>query len=245
VEDILFGHERGSFTGAAGSHRGVFERAAGGTLFLDEIGELPTAQQATLLRVLDDGRVCRIGGEREARVEFRLVAATNRDLGAAVERGTFREDLYHRLAALRIETPPLRDRPEDVEPLARLFLSDISDDVGPRRITTGALERLADHCWPGNARELRNALYRAAVGCAHGIITAGDLELEPPRRSPRPVAFRLGQLSDGRVAELLDRHRGNVAAAARELGVARSTLRDRLKRARRGADAAPPPGEVA
>jgi two-component system response regulator FlrC len=240
VEDILFGHERGSFTGAATSHRGVFERARGGTLFLDEIGELPLPQQATLLRVLDDGRVCRIGAEQEHAVEVRLVAATNRDLGAAVERGELREDLYHRLAALRVETPALRDRPADIAPLARWFLDRIADEVGPRELTPGALELLAAHPWPGNARELRNALYRAAVSAAGATIRAGDLELDPPRRAPRRTAFRLDQLRDGRLEELLERHRGNVAAAARELGVARSTLRDRLKRLRQ-----PRPGATA
>jgi DNA-binding NtrC family response regulator len=232
AEDVLFGHERGAFTGAGGTRRGAFERAHRGTLFLDEIGELPLPQQAMLLRVLDDGRVTRLGGHSEAAVDVRVLAATNRDLLRATEIGTFRLDLYHRLATLRVEMPPLRDRPDDIPALARHFLAAMADDVGEQTLDDTALELLAAHSWPGNARELRNLLYRAAAMSARGVLGASDLGLTPipPRNRPRP--FRLEELPDGRVEQIVAEHKGNVAAAARELGLPRSTVRDRMRRIR-------------
>jgi DNA-binding NtrC family response regulator len=229
LEDIFFGHERGAFTGAGDAHRGVFERANGGTLFLDEIGELPLAQQAALLRVLDDGRVRRLGSEREERVSVRVVAATNRDLPRMTVDGAFRLDLYHRLSALRILTPPLRDRPDDIEPLACHFLAAMAGEVGPRRLEEAALEKLRAHSLPGNARELRNALYRAAVTTAREAISVRDLDLEPPPTATRRTRrVRLSRLPDARIREVVALHPGNIAAAARELGVPRTTLRDRV-----------------
>jgi DNA-binding NtrC family response regulator len=235
AEDVLFGHERGAFTGAGVAHRGAFERAHQGTLFLDEIGELPLSQQAALLRVLDDGRVTRLGGETEEGVSVRLVAATNRDLDRAVSAGGFRLDLYHRLAALRLEMPPLRDRPEDLAPLAQRFLQAMADDVGLRELSRSALEKLGAHPFPGNARELRNALYRAAALSSRRVLTAADLDLEPCPGRPRPQPFRLEQVPDGRVEEIVAQHGGNVTAAARALGLPRSTMRDRVRRIRKSA----------
>jgi len=232
VEDLLFGHERGSFTGAGTSHRGVFERAGGGTLFLDEVGELPLCHQAALLRVLDTGRVSRLGSEREEVVDARLVAATNRDLRRMVDAGSFRADLYHRLATLKISMPPLRDRREDVAPLARHFLAAMADDVGPHALSDGALAALEAHTWPGNARELRNVLYRAAAISGGGVITEAELEIETPQRLAAPARFSLEQLPDARIRELVARHGNNIASAARELGVPRSTLRDHMRRSR-------------
>jgi DNA-binding NtrC family response regulator len=230
VEDMLFGHERGAFTGAGASHRGVFERADGGTLFLDEIGELPTSHQAAMLRVLDDGRVARLGGEREEPIDVRLVAATNRDLRRLVDAGGFRADLYHRLAALKVTMPPLRDRREDVAPLARHFLTAMADDVGARELSDGAIAALEAHGWPGNARELRNVLYRAAATSRRRVIGEADLRIEAPRVLSAPARFTLDDLPAARIRELVARHRGNVAAAAREVGVSRSTLRDHVRR---------------
>jgi DNA-binding NtrC family response regulator len=232
AEDALFGHERGAFTGAATVHRGAFERAGSGTLFLDEIGELGAHQQAALLRVLDDRRVTRIGGEAAAAVDFRLVAATNRDLPQMMAQERFRLDLFHRISALRIELPPLRDRPGDIEQLARLFLEAMADDVGARELDPEALGELGEHSWPGNARELRNALYRAAALSSHHMLGRADLQLERPARPPRPTRFRLEQVPDGRLEEIVTEHGGNVAAAARSLGVPRTTVRDRLRRIR-------------
>jgi DNA-binding NtrC family response regulator len=230
VEDVLFGHERGSFTGAGTSHRGVFERASGGTLFLDEIGELPLGHQAALLRVLDGGSVARLGSEHEEAVDARIVAATNRDLRQMVDAGSFRADLYHRLATLRISVPPLRDRREDVAPLARHFLGSMAADVGPCEIGEGALAALAAHTWPGNARELRNVLYRAAAIADGGVITEAEIDIEVPIRLTAPARFRLDDLPVTRMRDLVARHGGNVASAARELGVPRTTLRDHVRR---------------
>ncbi|MFO8072923.1 MAG: sigma 54-dependent Fis family transcriptional regulator [Polyangia bacterium] len=233
VQDALFGHERGAFTGAGSIHRGVFEQADGGTLFLDEIGELPPAQQAALLRVLDDGRVRRLGAERDAKVDVRVAAATNCDLREMVRRGDFRADLYHRLAALRISTPPLRDRPEDIGPLAEHFLTRMEKEVGVRRLSAAALRLLESCKWPGNARELRNVLYRAAAFSSRARIPENALILDEQRPIARArrkrSAAHLRKLSTKHLEEIIERHRGNVASAARELGVPRTTLRDRIK----------------
>jgi DNA-binding NtrC family response regulator len=149
-----------------------------------------------------------------------------------VDAGSFRADLYHRLATLKVSMPPLRDRKEDVAPLARHFLAVMADDVGARELSDGALEALAAHTWPGNARELRNVLYRAAAMTDGRVITEADLEIEQPQRLAAPARFRLEELPGARIRELVARHGGNVASAARELGVPRSTLRDHLKQAR-------------
>jgi DNA-binding NtrC family response regulator len=232
LEDALFGHERGAFTGAQAAHRGLFEQAHGGTLFLDELGELPMAQQAALLRVLDDGRVRRIGQEGAGEVSVRLVAATNRDLSEMAAQGTFRADLFHRVSTLRIATAPLRDHPEDIAGLCRHFLAAMADDVGPRSLDPGAVGRLEAHDWPGNARELRAALYRAAAASPHPVLAAADFDLAPAARPLKRRVFRLEELCDARVREIVASHKGNVAFAAREIGVPRSTLRDRLRRCR-------------
>ena len=229
-EDILFGHERGAFTGAGASHCGLFAQAHGGTLFLDEIGELPFSQQAALLRVLDTGIIRRIGAEREEKTDFRLVVATNRNLTEMIKDGTFRLDLYHRLATLKIVTPPLRDRPKDISLLARHFLAAMEDDVGRRELHRDAVNKLEDHSWPGNARELRNVLYRAAAFANGGTIHASNLDIEVPDKVVKLVAFRLDSVPDSRILETLAKYKGNVAAAARQYGVARTTLRDRVSR---------------
>jgi DNA-binding NtrC family response regulator len=234
LEDRFFGHDRGAFTGANSSHRGVFEQAHGGTLFLDEIGELPPAHQSALLRVLDDGQVSRIGSESYAKVNVRLLAATNRDLMEMVAQNQFRLDLYHRLATLRIATSPLREQPADIGALATHFLAELAEEIGERRLTSAAMMKLKKHSWPGNARELRNVLYRAAALCPAQEIDAGDLCLEPPQQSIRRTAFHLDQVPFRQLKELVAKHEGNIAAAARELGVPRTTLRDRLKRIGQG-----------
>jgi DNA-binding NtrC family response regulator len=230
LEDVLFGHERGSFTGASATHRGVFERAHLGTLFLDEIGELPLSQQASLLRVLDVRRVARIGSEREEEVDFRLVTATNRDLRQMALAGSFRADLYHRLATLRLKMPPLRDRAEDVAPLARHFLDAIADEVGEKELSENAVLALAEHAWPGNARELRNVLYRAAAVSPNRVLEASDLEIEAPRRKLAKSKLRLKEMPAPRICEAMQNNAGNITAAARELGVPRSTLRDHCRK---------------
>ncbi|MDJ0763325.1 MAG: sigma-54 dependent transcriptional regulator [Myxococcota bacterium] len=236
MEDTLFGHDRGAFTGALTKRRGVFEQAHGGTLFLDEIGEMPLAQQAALLRVLDDQQVRRIGSEHPTPVDFRLIAATNRDLSALIAKGTFRLDLFHRIAALQIKTLPLRDRPGDIELLATHFLAQMAKEVGLRRLDRSAVVKLASFSWPGNARELKNALYRAAAMTRSDTLKGAHFELCDQGRKPKRQAFCLDALSDARLEEMMARHRGNVAAAARALGIPRTSLRDRLKRQSRQRD---------
>ncbi len=225
VETELFGHERGAFTGAATVHRGVFEQAHGGTLFLDEIGELPFDLQSRLLRVLESWQVRRVGGERDRRVDVRLICATHRDLRARIAMGTFRSDLFYRINRLLIEVPPLRRRVEDIQLLALSFLKGVEGEVGQRVLSDEALARLVTHGWPGNARELRNVVCSAAAASATELLTAKDIENALGRLTdPRSLPY-----TQESVADVVRRHDGNVSAAARTLGMARSTLRDRLK----------------
>jgi DNA-binding NtrC family response regulator len=235
VESELFGHEKGAFTGAHAQHRGVFEQADGGTLFLDEIGELPLSMQARLLRVLETWEIRRVGGESTVRVDVRLVCATHRDLGALVENEAFREDLYYRLARLPIHLSALRERPDDIAPLAEHFLSLARAELGPRTLSEAAIARLCRHAWPGNARELRNVVESAAAFTA-GIVDAKDIDAAlartPGMRDRAPTIAGLDHV--------MRKHANNQTAAARELGVPRSTLRDRIERAKRKSQRPPP-----
>jgi DNA-binding NtrC family response regulator len=176
IESELFGHERGSFTGAVSSYAGAFERAHRGTMFLDEIGELPLAMQPKLLRALERKEVRRIGGTRTIQVDIRVVAATNRDLGVEVNRGRFREDLYYRLAVARVHVPALRDRRDDIEPLIEHFLS-ITPNAEGARLSPETIELMKKHDWPGNVRELRNVIERALLLSETPM---GDRMIGPP-----------------------------------------------------------------
>jgi DNA-binding NtrC family response regulator len=233
VESTLFGHERGAFTGADARKTGLFEEAAGGTLFLDEIGELPRDLQPKLLRALETGRIRPVGAAGERAVHVRIVAATHRDLAAAVDDGAFRLDLYHRLSAIELRVPPLRERAEDIPLLARHFL-DATGVGGPgRSFTPEGVAAMARHPWPGNVRELRNAVTRAAhLGGA--AIAPEDLfprrhrapGSPPPSRTP----MRLEELQRRAIVDALRDSGGNLRGAARTLGVAHSTLHDRVRR---------------
>jgi DNA-binding NtrC family response regulator len=246
VESELFGHKRGAFTGADSDRPGRIRSADGGTLFLDEIGDLPLAAQARLLRVLQEGVVEPVGGA-EVTIDVRVVAATHRDLKVLVAEGAFRDDLLFRLRVVEIETPPLRARGQDILLLARHFL----DEVSPRplRLTPDAEQALLAHIWPGNVRELRNAVERAAIFCRGGIVQAADLPAEVGGASdtaaPAPtdlIGWRAGD--DFRTAKqrlietfertvisaALARHDGNVSAAARELGMHRQNLQQKIRR---------------
>jgi DNA-binding NtrC family response regulator len=235
LESELFGHERGAFTGAVSERAGCFERADGGTLFLDEIGEVSDAFQAKLLRVLQDGEVLRVGGSRPRRVDVRVVAATNRDLGREVAAGRFREDLFYRLNVIPVRLPPLRERREDVLPLGRHFLAQLSRDGGRTlRLDAAAEKRLLEHAWPGNARELRNVLERAVVLARGEALGVEDLLLEPGPRGRTAAAEpsepegtlhqHLERAAAERIRAALETAGGRRAEAAARLGVDRATL---------------------
>jgi len=177
IESELFGHERGAFTGAVARHIGKFEQAAGGTLFLDEIGDMPMQAQTRLLRALQSGSILRVGGREDVKIDTRIIAATNKDLGPMIAAGQFREDLYYRLAVVPIHLPPLRDRADDIEALARHFLVQAAGEGLPRRqLTTEAAEVLMRQPWKGNVRELRNFIYRLALLAREDRIDVAALE---------------------------------------------------------------------
>src|SRR6202048_3667804 len=185
LESELFGFEKGAFTGAVASKPGKFELADKGTLFLDEIGDVPPATQVKLLRVLQEREFERLGGTRTVKVDVRLLAATNRDLRAALEEGTFREDLYYRLNVVPIDIPPLRAHKEDIPGLANLFLSRFAKDSGRSEKITGispaAMQLLSGHYWPGNVRELQNVIERACALASGSQLEVGDIQLDSPR----------------------------------------------------------------
>ncbi len=226
VESELFGHERGAFTGAHGVRRGVFEQADGGTLFLDEIGELPLTMQARLLRVLECGEVRRVGAESARSVNVRLVCATHRDLRSLAATGAFRADLYFRIARSVIELPPLRARREDIGPIAEHVLGGLASMLGSKTLSRAALERLGGYSWPGNVRELRNVVSAAAASGGGPTIERDDIERALSQLSARPT----DALNESAVQDAIAQHGGNISAAARALGVPRSTLRDRARK---------------
>jgi len=235
IESELFGHERGAFTGADRRRTGLFEAAHGGTLLLDELGELPLAVQPVLLRAIQFGEVRAVGSSRVQKVDVRVVAATHRDLPAEVERKTFREDLYYRLATLVVDVPPLRARPGDVELLARVLLEREALKLGrPFAFEPAALAALARLAWPGNVRELENAVTRLATLGAGPTVTAAEVErLVVTRRPPSSADGALPTLDIEELERLavhaaLAKHAGNKRAAAAELGVSPKTLYSKL-----------------
>ncbi len=243
LESELFGYERGAFTGAVGRKPGRFELADGGTLFLDEIGEMPLSAQPKLLRAIQEGRFFRVGGTETVQVDVRLVAATNRDLREEVRAGRFREDLFYRLHVVPIHLPPLRERPEDIPPLARLFLERFAARL--RRPVTNidplAMDLLLGHPWPGNIRELENAIERATLLCDGSTLTARDLppEVQPPvprqtsNSEPTPLRERIRaatqRIERDAILEALRMTEGNVTRAARKLGLSRRGLQLKMK----------------
>ncbi len=238
MESEIFGHEKGSFTGATGTRQGCFELAHGGTLFLDEIGEMPIALQPKLLRVLEDGKVRRVGGGKELQVDVRVLAATNRDPRAAIEDGKLREDLYYRINVFTLTLPPLRTRHGDVEILAHHFVETFNhkhgtDVEGLRRET---LEMLADYAWPGNVRELRNIMERAVVLAKTAWIEPSHLPpyvQRPDAAAGARIVLPLGtSLADAErevILKTLEHAGNNKAEAARRLGLDVKTIRNKLK----------------
>jgi DNA-binding NtrC family response regulator len=218
----LFGHERGAFTGAHAHRAGAFEQAHGGTLLLDEIAELVPELQVKLLRVLEDGEIRPLGGRAAQRVDVRVVSATWAPLHRRVAEGRFRQDLFQRLSVFVIDVPPLRERRCDLPLLCQRFLRDLEPEVGHREVSAGALAKLAAYGWPGNIRELRNVLYRAALSAESSRISTQHVAAS----LDKAVAPQRVRVSVEQAREILERHAGNVSAAARQLGLARSTFRD-------------------
>ncbi|MEZ6112974.1 MAG: sigma-54 dependent transcriptional regulator [Pirellulaceae bacterium] len=236
MESELFGHERGAFTGAVDQREGRFEWADGGTLLLDEIGEIPPRLQAKLLRVLEEEEFQRVGGNATLRANARIIATTNRDLLKEVREGGFRADLYHRLNVLQIELPALRDRRDDVLPLAAFFLGRFRHEAR-RRVNdfdTAARQALNDYDWPGNVRQLRNTIHRACVLATHETVQRDDLpDLVPESArvsdSPPLLEMSLEDIERWVILKNLRRFGGNKTAAAAHLGVTARTLANKMK----------------
>jgi len=233
LESELFGHERGAFTDAYRMREGKLELAEGGTIFLDEIAELPTHLQVKILRFLQDKVVERVGGREPRRVDARVVAATNRDLKAAIAAGRFREDLYYRLSVVNIQVPPLRERGDDLRLLAEYFLEFYARHH-KRRIrgfTQAALRALQAHPWPGNVRELENRVQRAVILAQDAYVRPPDLELEVARgEAPQTLQDARDDAERRLLVDALTRNAGNITRAARDIKVSRPTLHDLLRK---------------
>ena len=253
VESELFGHERGAYTDARSRKRGLAELADGGTLFLDEVGDMPAATQAKVLRFLEDARFRRVGGTTDIQVDVRVIAATNHDLDKMVENGTFRSDLFFRLKVVPIHISPLRERRDDIAPLALFFIEQLSQDLKrePATLTEPALRLLEGYAWPGNVRELRNVLERVLILEEVGEIRAEDIPVE--MRAPftatslgvrlcelPPEGLRMEDVERDLMRQALLRTSGNVTRAADLLGLSRDTLRYRLDKYLSRADTAVP-----
>ncbi|MBW2045922.1 MAG: sigma-54-dependent Fis family transcriptional regulator [Deltaproteobacteria bacterium] len=239
LESELFGHEKGAFTGAYKKKEGRFVQAQGGTLFLDEISEMSLAMQVKLLRVLQEREITRVGGEEPIKVDVRLIAATNKDLVREVEEGRFREDLYYRLNVVNINIPPLRQRKEDVPLLAKHFLSIFSEKnhKNIEGFTPQAMDRLLRYDWPGNVRQLMNAIERAVVLSRSNYLDLEDLPLVPGEQLPEnggheiPVSdLALEEVEKATILKTLELTGGNKSEAARKLGITRKTLHTKLKK---------------
>src|SRR5581483_3600533 len=233
-----FGYEKGAFTGANVSKLGKFEQADTGTVFLDEIGDVPGSVQVKLLRILQEREFERLGSNKTRHIDVRVLAATNVDLRAALEQGTFREDLYYRLNVLPINIPPLRERKEDIPFLADHFVKKLKKDLGSpvESISEGAMQRLAEYHWPGNVRELENVIERSMVLASGPVLEPADirLDLAPKTRAAAvgdnflPEGMTLDQYEQSIIREALHRANGNKSQAARLLGLTRNALRYRL-----------------
>ena len=254
IESELFGHERGSFTGAARTHRGCFERADGGTLFLDEVTEMPVEMQVRLLRVLETGRFTRVGGDQEIGADVRVLAASNRDLRHAVASGKLREDLMYRLCVIPVSVPPLRDRGEDVVLLAEMFLSELNEEHGEHKtLSAEGRRRITEHSWPGNVRELKNVIHRAfvlsdeevqvdigtfaALGQDRGedgttVSQSGSVVGAPALADPSTLRISVGMSLDeverALITATLQAVGGSKTEAARLLGISLKTMYNRL-----------------
>jgi two-component system nitrogen regulation response regulator NtrX len=235
LETELFGHEKGSFTGATGMRRGKFELADGGTIFLDEVGDLHGASQAKLLRVLQEGEFHRVGGEQTIKVSVRVISATNRDLGVLVTQEKFREDLYYRLSVVPIRVPALRERPQDIRLLAEYFLEDFCarNNFKPKMLDVTILPMLESYGWPGNARELRNVIERMAILSSGDRLTRDSIpvEIRVQREAGPKSTIQEARESAERehILRALEESKWNVSGAARTLGMERTNLHKRIR----------------
>jgi two-component system, NtrC family, response regulator len=233
LESELFGHEKGAFTGAHVQRKGRIETAGGGTLFLDEIGEIPQPLQVKLLRFLQEQIIERVGGRQEIPINTRVIAATNADLKKGMAAGTFREDLFYRLAVVQIVLPPLRDRENDVRLLAQFFLKRFATQANKPGLAfdSEALRALKKHSWPGNVRELENCVRRAVIMADGKRVTAGDLELAPGMAANATTLKEAREAVERRmVQQALRKHGGKIAPAAVELGLSRPTLYELMEK---------------
>jgi two-component system response regulator AtoC len=245
LESELFGHEKGSFSGATQTKPGLLETADGGTVFLDEVGEMPLSLQAKLLRVIEERKVMRVGGLKARPIDVRFVSATNRNLEQESARGTFRQDLYYRLNGISLVIPPLRERPSEIEALAQIFIARAAAEMrrAPPALSPDALALLRRYIWPGNIRELRNMMERAVLLCLDGEITLEHLPVEkmtgefagattaplqPIPSGPTAVAGAGGSDERQRIIAALEQCAGNQTHAARLLGISRGTLVSRI-----------------
>jgi two-component system nitrogen regulation response regulator NtrX len=235
IESELFGHEKGSFTGATAARRGKFELADGGTLFLDEVGDLHANSQAKLLRVLQEGEFHRVGGEKAIRVQVRVVSATNRDLTEMIGTGKFREDLFYRLSVMPLRVPSLRERPGDIRALAEYFLDEFCsrNNFRAKRVDPAVFEALASYHWPGNVRELRNIVERMAILSPGDEIPATAVPVEirlAPQNQPKSTLHEAREnVERDHILKALDGAAWNVSQAARALGMERTNLHKRMR----------------
>jgi transcriptional regulator with PAS, ATPase and Fis domain len=229
-ESELFGHVKGAFTDAHSDHKGKFEMADGGTLFLDEIGNLPLHLQAKLLRALQERKVVPVGSEKAVSVDIRLICATNRDLEAMVREGTFRQDLYFRINVFHLHIPALRERKEDLLPLAEMFVASFAERYHRqvKGLSSAAVEKLRQHRWSGNVRELQNVIERAVILCDGDQLEASDLEINTSNTTVATTPLEDAEEQTIRAA--LQRLGGNLSLVAKELGISRPTLYAKLKR---------------
>lgn len=236
LETELFGHEMGAFTGASRLRRGVFEQAAGGTLFLDEIGDMPLATQVRLLRVIEERRVTRVGGETPVPLDLRVICATHQDLGKMVASGKFREDLYYRVNVVNLNVPPLRERKEDIIWLGRRFLEEEAAQRRgpPRLLSTGAERVMMNYLWPGNVRELKHTIERACIlSDSRGMLQPEDLFQEMPSAistTDGTLSEHLESMERRYIVRVLAAHNGRIVRAAATLGISRKNLWEKMKR---------------
>lgn len=230
-ESELFGHEAGAFTDAKTSTKGLFEIADGGTVFLDEVSEMPLFLQSKLLRFLETKTFRRIGGTRDIKVDVRIIAATNRDLEKNVREGLFRDDLYYRLNVMPIKIPPLRERPEDIPFLAEFFLNEVVKHLNKRSLSfeKEALDTLIGYSWPGNIRELKNVIERAAILCQGQVITRENLLLEKVKKEEDSTLLTLQDVEKLHIKRVLEYTGNNRTKTAQILGISRSTLNEKIK----------------